>query len=131
MHHPLVMALAIGVSAILVAVAMRDLYLNYHGPDTQGVWRGLAHSRARAGALAGAVTAVLLLDISPPAAIGAWVFSVFFVLFPSNDWTTRPDGRDTKIRKGQARRARQAARSQQTEPANHQSTNHQPGGAES
>lgn len=97
MTDPLVLILAVGVSSTIAVIALRDLYLNFRAKDP-AVWRGIAHSRARAAALAGATTSLLLLDISAPVALGIWVFSTLFVLFPSNQWLTRPDGRAKKAK---------------------------------
>ena len=92
MSDPIVTVFAVLVSSTIAVIALRDLYLNFRAKDP-AVWRGIAHSRARAAALAGAATSLFLLDNSAPVALGFWVFSLLFVFFPSNDWLTRADGR--------------------------------------
>lgn len=108
MNDPLVFVLAVGISSTIAVIALRDLYLNFRAKDP-AVWRGITHSRARAAALAGATTSLLLLDISAPVALGAWVLSVLFVLFPSNEWLTLPDGKAEGSKKGTRRRSKKAA----------------------
>lgn len=78
-------------SVPVVVVAGRDLRLNWNAvnPDTMNSW---AHGRARAGAVAFAVTAPLLVEVSIVMAAVFWAIAALFVfvLLPNRVLTDPP-----------------------------------------
>jgi hypothetical protein len=73
----------------LIYFACRDLRLNFRS-DPQDLWRGVAHSRARAASLAAAVVAPLLYPASDVLAIVFCVFSAALFWLVPNRWLTEP-----------------------------------------
>lgn len=99
------MWLLVAVAVPVVYVACRDLRTNFRA-DVPDVWRGIAHSRARAASVAGAVTAPLLYPVSDVLAVVFAVASVaLFWLVPNRMLTTqsnraKSNRAETKRRKG-------------------------------